>query len=86
MQVCYHAVSNSLCSLQVYDDQLWSTLEQVVLAPLCQRIETDLRLHHHAALLTGVPPMNLLTHDILDVNPLLEVDQLVLSTRVVDIR
>ncbi|KAL0047176.1 hypothetical protein WJX82_008696 [Trebouxia sp. C0006] len=71
---------------QVYDDQLWSTLEQVVLAPLCQRIETDLRLHHHAALLTGVPPMNLLTHDILDVNPLLEVDQLVLSTRVVDIR
>ncbi|DBA77759.1 TPA: hypothetical protein ACH3X2_008449 [Trebouxia sp. C0005] len=71
---------------KVYDDHLWSTLEQVVLMPLCQRTETDLRLHHHAALLTGIPPMNPLTHDILDVNPLLEVDQLVLSTRVVDVR
>ncbi|KAL0039142.1 hypothetical protein WJX77_009062 [Trebouxia sp. C0004] len=71
---------------QAYDDQLWLTLEQVVLLPLSQRIETDLRLHHHAALLTGVPPMNPLTHDIMDVNPLLEVDKLVLSTRVVDIR
>lgn len=74
------------CLIQVYDDQLWSSLEQVLLLPLCQRIETDLRLHHHAALLTGVPPMNPLSTDMLDVTPLLEVDTLQLSTRAVDIR
>ena len=75
-----------LCTMQVYDDQLWSTLEQVLLLPLCQRIETDLRLHHHAALLTGVAPMNPLTSDMLDVNPLLDVETLHLSTKTVDIR
>ena len=74
------------CLIQVYDDQLWSSLEQVLLLPLCQRIETDLRLHHHAALLTGVPPMNPHSTDMLDVTPLLEVDTLQLSTRAVDIR
>ena len=66
---------------QVYDEQLWSTLEQVLLIPLSQRIETDLRLQHHAALLTGVPAMNPLTSGLLDVTSLLEVDPLHLSDR-----
>ena len=80
-----------LCSkwhyaLQVYDSQLWSTLEQVLLKPLCQHIESDLRLHHHAALLTGVPPLTPSSGGLLDVTQLLQVPPLQLSTRLVDIR
>ena len=70
----------------MYDDQLWATLEHTLLKPLWQRIETDLRLHHHAALLTGVPPLNPITGGVLDVTPLLDVDVLQLSTQTVDIR
>ncbi|KAL3162328.1 hypothetical protein ABBQ32_010012 [Trebouxia sp. C0010 RCD-2024] len=72
--------------IQAYDEQLWSTLETVLLSPLCHRIESGLRLHHHAALLTGVPPLNPNSPDVLDVTPLLQVPALRLSTRVVHIR
>lgn len=72
--------------LQAYDQQLWSILERVLLEPLCQHIESGLRLHHHAALLTGVPPMNPNSPGLLDVTPLLQVPTLQLSTRVVTIR
>ena len=74
------------CVLQAYDQQLWSTLERVLLAPLCHHIESGLRLQHHAALLTGVPPINPNSSDVLDVTPLLQVPALQLSTRLVDIR
>ena len=72
--------------LQAYDEQLWSTLERVLLGPLCQHIESGLRLHHHAALLTGVAPMNPNSADVLDVTPLLQVPALQLFTRLVNIR
>lgn len=72
--------------LQAYDQQLWSILERVLLRPLCQHIESGLRLHHHAALLTGVPPMNPNSPGLLDVTPLLQVPTLQLSTRAVTIR
>ena len=72
--------------LQAYDEQLWATLERVLLAPLCQHIESGLRLHHHAALLTGVPPINPNSADVLNVTPLLQVPALQLFTRLVNIR
>ena len=72
--------------MQVYSQQLWSTLERSLLKPLCQHIESDLRLHHHAALLTGVPPNNPKSTHVLDVTPLLDVPPLQLATRAVDIR
>ena len=61
-------------------------LERVLLKPLCQRIEADLRLHHHAALLTGVPAMNPHSPIVLDATLLLEVPPLQLSGRTIDIR
>ena len=72
--------------LQAYDSQLWSTLESSLLIPLCRHIESDLRLHHHAALLTGVPPINPNSSEVLNMTPLLDVPALQLSTSVVDIR
>ena len=74
------------CTLQAYEQQLWSTLERALLKPLCQRVESDLRLHHHAALLTGVPPINPNSTHVLDVTPLLDVPPWQLATRAVDIR
>ena len=72
--------------LQAYDQQLWSTLERVLLAPLCHHIESGLRLHHHAALLTGVAPMNPNSANVLDVTPLLQLPVLQLSNRLVNVR
>lgn len=70
----------------MYDTELYATVERVLLIPLCDRIETDLRLHHHAAALVGVPPLNPLTNPLLDVTPLLEVEGLHLATMSIDIR
>ena len=58
----------------------------MLLVPLWQRVETDLRLDHHAALLTGVPPLNPVTGNVLDVTPLLEMDSMQLAAQSVDVR
>lgn len=84
--ICVIQQTAALAWMQAYDDQLWSTLETVLLTPLCRHIESGLRLHHHAALLTGVLPLNPNSPDVLEVTPLLQVPALRLSTRVLHIR
>lgn len=70
----------------MYDEQLLAAIESQLLLPLCMRIETDLRLHHHAAALVGVTPLNPLTTPLLDLTPLLDMDAVHLLTESVDIR
>lgn len=70
----------------MYDEQLLAAIESQLLLPLCARIETDLRLHHHAAALVGVTPLNPLTTPLLDLTPLLDMDTVHLLTESVDIR
>lgn len=72
--------------MQMYDEGVHSALVKGLLLPLCEHIETDLRLHHHSAALVGVTPLNPLTTPLLDVSCLLEVERLQLATRSLDIR
>lgn len=61
-------------------------MERVLLLPLCDLVETDLRLQHHAAALVGVTPLNPLTTPMLDLTPLLDVECLELATVSINIR
>lgn len=61
-------------------------VESTVLQPLCDHIEKDLRLQHHAAALVGVTPLNPLTAPMLDWGLLLNTDSLQLATVSVNIR
>ena len=69
----------------MYDNELLARLEKGLLQWLCQRVESDLRLHLHASQEPGLS-LNSASSAMCSVLPLIKLPPIRLSTRVLCIR
>ena len=73
------------CAVQAYDSELLARVEQGLLQWLCRQVESDLRLHLHAAQEPGLS-LNSASSALRSLLPLLRLAPIRLNTRVLHIR
>ena len=78
-------IQAACCDAQAYDNELLARVERGLLQWLCQQVESDLRLHLHAAQEPGLS-LNSASSAMRSVLPLIKLAPIRLHTRVLCIR